>query len=152
RADGRFTSLPIVAMTAHATIEERNRCLAAGMNNHVAKPIDPAVLFDTLALYYKPSSAPPPAPVTAPAAPAAGDVAAVPSVEGLDTADGLLRVAGNRKLYMKLLRQFVEQQARTPAEISTALAAGDRTLATRLAHTAKGVAGNLGARAVQTAA
>ena len=48
RADERFADLPIIAMTAHATMEERQRCLAAGMNDHVSKPIDPAALFETV--------------------------------------------------------------------------------------------------------
>jgi signal transduction histidine kinase/DNA-binding response OmpR family regulator/HPt (histidine-containing phosphotransfer) domain-containing protein/HAMP domain-containing protein len=154
RADPRFASLPIIAMTAHATIEERQRCLGAGMNAHVAKPIDPAVLFDTLGRYYQPrpehavSGA-----VPAPAGGTAGAAgAALPAVEGLDTADGLLRVAGNRSLYLKLLRQFVEQQTEAPARIAQALSAGDHALAERLAHTVKGVAGNLGAGPVQAAA
>ena len=48
RSDSRFASFPIIAMTAHATIEERQKCLDAGMNGHVSKPIDPSALFDTL--------------------------------------------------------------------------------------------------------
>ena len=51
RKDERFRSLPIIAMTAHATLEERQRCLAEGMNDHVSKPIDPAVLIDTVARF-----------------------------------------------------------------------------------------------------
>ena len=57
RSDARFASLPIIAMTAHATIEERQRCLAAGMNDHISKPIDPAALFETVARFYKPAAA-----------------------------------------------------------------------------------------------
>src|SRR5262249_26862080 len=48
RSDARFKELPLYAMTAHATLEERDLCLANGMNGHIAKPIDPALLFDTL--------------------------------------------------------------------------------------------------------
>ena len=102
-----------------ATLEERQRCLAAGMNAHVAKPIDPALLFETLARFYQPppercavanaaghgSGSDGSSPI-APRATAVVD-AGVPAVEGLDTADGLLRVAGNKTLYTKLLRQFV---------------------------------------------
>ena len=52
RSDPRFAALPIIAMTAHATIEERQRCLATGMNDHVAKPIDPGNLFATVSRFY----------------------------------------------------------------------------------------------------
>jgi HPt (histidine-containing phosphotransfer) domain-containing protein len=75
-----------------------------------------------------------------------------PVIEGLDTQDGLSRVAGNRKLYQKLLRQFVEQQGPAVGQIMDALVKGDVALAERLAHTLKGVAGNIGAKAVQAAA
>ncbi len=56
RADPRFESLPIIAMTAHALVEERQRCLEAGMNDHVSRPIDPDALFATLARWTKRSS------------------------------------------------------------------------------------------------
>ncbi len=53
RGDTRFSTLVIIAMTAHATVEERQRCLAASMNDHISKPIDPEMLFATVARYYK---------------------------------------------------------------------------------------------------
>jgi len=150
RADARFANLPIIAMTAHATIEERQRCLAAGMNDHISKPIDPANLFETVEKFYKPRIASPADKKTNPDP--AKDLAEIPSVEGLNAKDGLARVAGNRMLYRKLLRQFADQQAAAPAQIAEALARNDSAVAERLAHTVKGVAGNLGAGAVQTAA
>lgn len=152
RADSRFEHLPIIAMTAHATIEERQRCLAAGMNDHVSKPIDPAMLFETVVRFYRPAavSAGPEA-VPAVAAPTAPGPS-FSSVAGLDLADGLSRVGGNRKLYERLLRQFAEQQGSAVTEIRRALAEPDVALAERLAHTLKGVAGNLGAGPLRTAA
>ena len=71
---------------------------------------------------------------------------------GSTLAEGLLRVAGNKKLYRKLLRQFSKTEADAAQRIASALAKNDRALAERLAHSVKGVAGNLGASAVQNAA
>lgn len=154
RSDARFNRIPIIAMTAHATIEERQRCLAAGMNDHIAKPIDPALLFQTLGRHFKPTAPPESSPANEPLvkdkiAPADQSI---PSIQGLDVEDGLKRVANNRQLYLKLLRQFVEQQSTAPAQITDALAHNDLALAERLAHTVKGVAGSLGARSVQNVA
>ena len=148
RSDSRLAALPIIAMTAHATVEERQRCLAAGMNDHVAKPIDPAALFEAVGRFYKPAEdAPAP---DQPSSPSPQE--ALPSIAGLDTNDGLARVGGNRKLYVKILRQFVEQQGPASDQVADALAKGDHALAERLAHTLKGVAGNIGAAGVQSAA
>jgi HPt (histidine-containing phosphotransfer) domain-containing protein len=76
----------------------------------------------------------------------------LPAIDGLDSADGLRRVGGNNKLYLKLLREFASQQADAVVRIRAALATDDAESATRVAHTLKGVAGSLGARPVQTAA
>jgi PAS domain S-box-containing protein len=152
RGDSRFAKLPIIAMTAHATLEERSRCLAAGMNDHISKPIQPSLLVSTVTRYYRPThtSAATPAPPVAVPAPAATE--ALPLVEGLDTTDGMLRVGGNRTLYLKLLRQFIEAEHDAPARIRERLSVEDRATAERMAHTIKGVAGSLGAGAVQAAA
>jgi two-component system, sensor histidine kinase and response regulator len=159
RSDPRFASLPILAMTAHATIEERQRCLASGMNDHISKPIDPALLFATVGRFYKPGAAAAPSDKgkeaglgNAQEMPSVAKSPGLPTFEGLDTKDGLARVAGNQKLYLKLLRQFAEQQGPSVEQITTALAQADTALAERLAHTLKGVAGNIGAKLVQAAA
>ncbi|MEN9507564.1 MAG: hypothetical protein RLZZ621_127, partial [Gemmatimonadota bacterium] len=158
RNDARFTDLPIIAMTAHASQEERARCLAEGMNEHITKPIAPAVLFATIEKYYTPAQA---AAVRAARAAEGGvaapsesptPVAALPRIPELDVDDGLTRVAGNVELYTKLLRRFVTQEADVAARISGSLASGERATAERLAHTIRGVAGSLGAGAVQAAA
>jgi two-component system sensor histidine kinase/response regulator len=152
RSDPRFAALPIYAMTAHATLEEREFCLANGMNGHIAKPIDPALLFDTLSKIAR--RALDVVTVRAGETPeAAADAPAeLPPIVGLDSADGLRRVGGNKRLYTKLLRQFASQQADAVGQIRAALATNDHESATRLAHTLKGVAGNLGAGHVQNAA
>jgi HPt (histidine-containing phosphotransfer) domain-containing protein len=124
------------------------------MNDHVSKPIDPGNLYETVGRFYQPAavassltSGKEPVGETKPT-----PFAELPNVDGLDTKDGLGRVAGNQKLYLKLLRQFVEQQGLSVTEIGNALAKDDTALAERLAHTLKGVAGNIGAKPVQTAA
>src|SRR5207247_847326 len=152
RSDERFNHVPIVAMTAHATIEERQRCLDAGMNDHVSKPIDPALLFATLRRFYMPRPVSPP-PLSSdgeqmPAGIVSSPGDELPAIEGLDTRDGLSRVAGNRKLYLKLLRQFVEQQGAAAAQITSALARNEVSTAERLVHTVNGICGNLGIRVV----
>jgi two-component system, sensor histidine kinase and response regulator len=173
RADPRFKELPIIAMTAHATIEERQRCLASGMNDHISKPIDPANLFETVGKYYKPVAQTSQSAVAQVSKPAGGEKQTAPAnprqpagwetgdtagletcatIDGLDAKDGLTRVAGNKRLYVKLLRQFAEQQGPMVGQVSDALARGDTALAERLAHTLKGVAGNIGAKSVQLAA
>lgn len=146
RSDVRFATLPIIAMTAHATIEEKQRCLATGMNDHISKPIDPAMLFETIGRCLRPSATL--LERTAPPAPADD----LPAIAGLDAADGLRRVAGNRKLYLKLLRQFVDQQADAPAQLAEQLKAVDLSTAERTAHTVKGVAANLSISEVQASA
>jgi two-component system sensor histidine kinase/response regulator len=148
RADPRLQSLPIIAMTAHALVEERQRCLEAGMNDHVSKPIDPDALFATLARWTHPASPNGAKPVAhAPAPPAE-----IPAIDGVDIASGLRRVADNKQLYRSLLGQFAEKQGDAGARMLNALQKGDPKLAEQIAHTVKGVSGNLGITKVQFSA
>jgi len=152
RSEQRFANLPIIAMTAHATTEERQKCLQAGMSDHISKPIDPEAMFETISHWYQPSTIQPSvAPQAQPDRESAAECP-LPDIPGLDTAEGLNRVAGNQKLYSNLLNRFVNGQAGAATAIGTALISGDRALAERLAHTAKGVSGNLGAHRLRDVA
>ena len=130
-------------------------------DDHVSKPIDPSDLFRTVARYYQGGPvwvAPPTAEVVS-AAEQAGKSAAVavglplmPVVEGLDSAEGLARVAGNRKLYIKLLREFSEAGTDPVGNVRGLLESSAQVEAERAAHTLKGVAASLGAKAVAAVA
>ena len=142
RAQPRLQNLPIIAMTAHALVEEHQRCLDAGMNDHVSKPIDPEAMFSTLLRWAKPRRG---QAVESQAAPVkAADEVILPEIPGINQPDGLRRVVGNKQLYRDLLAQFAAKQCDTAPQISAALESGDRKLAERIAHTVKGVAGNMG--------
>ena len=85
RSDPRFASFPIIAMTAHATVEERQKCLEAGMNGHVSKPIDPSSLFETLERFVSPTAKGPAVPPQEPAPAAVAEADELPEVAGLNT-------------------------------------------------------------------
>ncbi len=152
RDEPSLAHLAIVAMTAHATQEERERCLAAGMQDHIAKPIDPAVLYDTVARYVADAHASRAKRGDASPGSAAPHTTSAPTTKSastvLDTADGLLRVAGNETLYRKLLAQLEREQMGAARAITAALTDPGKGVAERLAHSLKGAAGNLGAREV----
>ena len=147
-----FADLPIIAMTANVMAGDRERCIDAGMNDHVAKPIDPDDLFRTLAAYVEPGEREAPVePEEAAPAPAEPEADALPDLPGIDVEAGVKRVAGNRKLYRSLLLKFRTNQANLADEIRQCLADNDVHTAERLAHTVKGVSGNICAQALYDA-
>jgi two-component system sensor histidine kinase/response regulator len=156
RRDPRLASLPIVAMTAHAMPEERERCFAEGMNGHVNKPVDPEALYRAVQQWGIPRRADP-APQAAAAAPVKGDQGqaydALPAeIAGIDLALGLKRSANNRTVYLRVLRMFLDNQKDTAQSLLEALTAGDHKLAQQVLHGARGVAGNIGALALADSA
>ncbi|WP_445941118.1 response regulator [Pseudomonas sp.] len=139
RREPRFAELPIVAMTANAMPADRERCLAAGMNDHLGKPIEPNELWHTL-VRWMPIQAEPLSEL-----PRIAEAAVDWQLPGVDIDSGLRRVLGKRELYQRLLSKFVASQGDFPAQLRAALAANQQESAERLAHSLKGLAGNLGA-------
>jgi PAS domain S-box-containing protein len=148
RADARFAELPIVAMTAHAMMEERQRCIDAGMVDHVGKPIDPPSFLRTIARWARYAGTQPGAGAPLPAAGQPAPAPVFPAIAGLDVVVGLRRVNGKTALYREMLLQFVQHQAEHDGQLRGALAAADKTQLSRQLHTLKGVLGNLGADAL----
>ncbi|HCI15089.1 MAG TPA: hybrid sensor histidine kinase/response regulator [Gallionellaceae bacterium] len=147
RADPRYFSLPLVAMTAHAMVEERERCQALGMNGHLSKPIEPDDLYGTLARYFAASAAVAPQVAkqsTDPVAQVADATPQLPDIKGLDTAGGLRRAGKNPKLYRQMLSAFNRDYADYSDSFASYFAHAQWEEAERLAHTLKGLAGTLG--------
>ena len=151
----QFDALPIIAMTANAMQADREACRAAGMNDHVAKPIEPRDLFATLLRWVKPREQPAgdDLPQSAPAANAPAPEPELPKgIAGLDVELGLRRVLGKKSMYVGMLRKFVAGQRGAVDGVLQALDAGDWDTAVRTAHTTKGVCGNIGASGTQALA
>jgi CheY-like chemotaxis protein len=144
RKQARFNSLPIVAMTANAMQGDRERCLSAGMNDHVAKPIEPEDLWKAL-LKWIPAKHPAQLLIHS-----TQTNTAVPSgIEGLDVDNALRRLMGKAALYVSLLHKFVSTEKFAHNDIRRALENKDRALAERLAHDLKGSSGSIGAAKLQ---
>jgi two-component system sensor histidine kinase/response regulator len=144
RAQARYDNLPLIAMTAHALVEEREQCLALGMNGHIGKPIEPRELYAELARHGAASGAAP----VAPGGPAAALAPALADIPGLDSAAGLRRCGGRQALYLGLLERFGRDYADAPATLDALLRRGQWPEAERLAHTLRGLSGTLGADAI----
>ena len=157
-----MSDLPIVAMTANAMSRDRERCIEAGMNDYLAKPIDPKALAVTLLKWIRPRVTPRAAParsmvpeavsVSRRAQPAHPAVVTLEAIDGLDAQAGLRRVMGREALYRDLLGRFVVSQADVLQRIAEALAGTRFDEAERLAHTLKGSAAQVGAGPLREAA
>jgi signal transduction histidine kinase/DNA-binding response OmpR family regulator len=151
RKNKDYNSLPIVAMTADAMAGVREQCLEVGMMDFVTKPINPDELFKALLKWVKPqtkfigktekivSNQP-------------SELIEIPDLQGIDIREGLNRVAGNRKLYMKIIKSFYESNLTFIDDLIKVFKSGDTESSVRAAHTIKGVSGNLGAMELHKAA
>jgi two-component system sensor histidine kinase/response regulator len=143
----RLNSLPIIAMTANAMCGDRDRCLEAGMNDYLAKPIEPRALWNTLAKWVKPR-----AEVAAPAHARSSPTQQMPTMRGIDLAVALKHAGDDVAFLRELLREFRATHAEDDKRLREALAAGDVTSAKRLAHTLKSVAATFGAQRLHAVA
>ena len=143
RAGQARADIPIIALTAHAFEEERQRALAAGMNDFLTKPIEPPQLVSVIQRWRPPP--PLAAEVAAPTPTTAAGARAIPAIPGLDVADGLRRMLNKASMYEKVLRDFHARFAGEAERIRESLAAGDIDKAARLAHSLKGTGGMVGA-------
>jgi PAS domain S-box-containing protein len=145
-------TIPIIAMTANAYDDDRERCFAAGMNDFIAKPIDPEIVFATLLKCLpvptglQPSEALPPPVMPKVSADTIDQLimARLATLPGLDVSRGVAAVRGKSAKYIELLNQFVTAHAEDMERLAECVTLGDHAKAALLAHSLKGAAATLG--------
>ena len=151
---GAFERLPIIAMTANAMAGDRERVIDAGMEDHIAKPIDVNEMFSTMEKHIDTISAKPIHEEAMPPTDSTNtpvDFTLPGRLDGLNVAEALSRFLGNKTLYVDFLERFCHSEADFVARFKAALKT-DMTDAQRLAHTLKGISGTLGAMELSVAA
>jgi CheY-like chemotaxis protein len=154
RKDPALKDLPVIAMTANAMADDRQKVLDAGMWDHIAKPLSVDIMFTTMAKWIRPAA---PQDDGRPVAAALGaplvvDDPALPPLPGIDTRFGMATASHKAALYQQLLRKFRDQQGDFALLFAQARADTDSTAAQRCAHTLRGTAATIGAKGVQAAA
>ncbi len=139
------SELPILAMTANVLPEDRAKAKAAGLADHIPKPIEPKILYRKLLQWIEHGER---APVELDPEPVAIDKELPDQLPGIDIADGMKRVGGNASLYLKLLSALRSDYATAPSTIAEFCGGGDSLSASQLAHKLRGIANNLGATSV----
>ena len=139
-------TLPILAMTANAGEEDRERCLKAGMDAHITKPIDPEVLMSELCKWIAQKDVDEKLQKPAKKVQSNNSIGAI---DGIDIEAALRVVAGKQSLLNKMLTTFVADQSQATDAIKGALQNKDNELAKRLAHTLKGTSASIGAMKLQ---
>jgi signal transduction histidine kinase/DNA-binding response OmpR family regulator/HPt (histidine-containing phosphotransfer) domain-containing protein len=154
RTQSANRDLPIIAMTADAMAQDRERCLEVGMNDHIAKPVDVERLFSTLRRWIRKAgdASQPTENVEITAKPAIASIDFPDGLPGIDVAQGLSRVNGRAQLFLQLLKAFASENAGDSTAIAEALEAGNMDTVRYLVHNMKGIAGNLGACHLASAA
>lgn len=150
RMTGRAATVPIVAMTAHAFDEDREKSIAAGMNEHLTKPVEPDKLFAVLNRYISANEMAAELPVgaalplTAPSEASVANTNMMLDLPGFDIAGAMLRTGGNWSLLRKLIIGFVASQQHADKEMAAQLAVGDSESVRLRAHKIKGTGATLG--------